>query len=324
VPLKGYEGKVFYVWFDAPIGYIGISMEWARQVAGDRERWRDWWKNPSVRLVQFMAKDNIPFHTVTWPATMMGADDGFILADFIKGFEWLNYEGGKFSTSANRGVFTDRALELFPPDYWRYALVFMAPEGADTNFTWEKFQMAVNKDLADNLGNFVNRVLSFTLRFAGGVIPKRGPMAAADEAVIQAAREAVGAVSREYEGCELRKALLATRELWDACNRYFEAKKPWEERKKSPESMNTTLSVAAHLCRTAAILCAPLIPFTAQKILDYLGDQERVEKCNWTKAVDFGCLAGNKIASDVSPLFTKIEDSRVAELKREFAGKESE
>jgi methionyl-tRNA synthetase len=200
----------------------------------------------------------------------------------------------------------------------------MAPEGADTNFTWEKFQMAVNKDLADNLGNFVNRVLSFTLRFAGGVIHKRGPMAAADEAVIQAAREAVGAVSREYEGCELRKALLATRELWDACNRYFEAKKPWEERKKSPESMNTTLSVAAHLCRTAAILCAPLIPFTAQKILDYLGDQERVEKCNWTKAVDFGCLAGNKIASDVSPLFTKIEDSRVAELKREFAGKESE
>jgi methionyl-tRNA synthetase len=269
-----------------------------------------------------MAKDNIPFHTVTWPATMMGADDGFILADFIKGFEWLNYEEGKFSTSQNRGVFTDRALDLFPPDYWRYALVLMAPERADSSFTWEMFQTAVNKDLADNLGNFINRVLSFTLRFAGGTVPARGPLAAPDEAVIKAAQDAVGAISREYEGCEMRKALLATRELWDACNRYFETKKPWEERKKSPESLGTTLNVAAHLCRAAAVLSAPLIPFTAQKVFDYLGLAERVEKVRWAQAADFNCLTGNKIAPDVAPLVTKVEDARVQELKKEFAGQE--
>jgi methionyl-tRNA synthetase len=297
-------------------------MEWARQVAGDPDGWKTWWKDPSVRLVQFMAKDNIPFHTVTWPATMMGADDGFILADFIKGFEWLNYEEGKFSTSAHRGVFTDRATELFPPDYWRYALVLMAPERSDSSFTWEMFQTAVNKDLADNLGNFINRVLSFTLRFAGGTVPKRGPVAAADEAVMTSAREAIGAVGREYEACEFRKALLATREFWDACNRYFETKKPWEERKKSPESLDTTLSVAAHLCRTAAILSAPLIPFTAQKVLDYLGDPARVEKCRWSEAANADCLTGNKLAPNVAPLFTKMEDTRVADLKREFGGQE--
>ncbi len=321
VPLQGYEDKVFYVWFDAPIGYIGISIEWAKHAANSPDAWMSWWKSPDVRLVQFMAKDNIPFHTVTWPATMMGADDGFILADFIKGFEWLNYEGGKFSTSQNRGVFTDRALELFPPDYWRYALVFMAPEGADTSFTWEKFQMCVNKDLADNLGNFINRVLSFTLRFAGGVVPKRGPLAAADEAAMKAAQDAVAAVTREYESVEMRKALLATRELWDACNQYFENKKPWEERKKSPESLGTTLNVAAHLCRTVAVLSAPLIPFTAQKIFDYLGLNERVEKVNWDRAADFDCVTGHKVAPDVAPLVTKMDDKRVEELKQEFAGK---
>jgi methionyl-tRNA synthetase len=147
-------------------------------------------------------------------------------------------------------------------------------------------------------------------------------MAAADGAVITAAQEAVGAISREYEACEMRKALLATRELWDACNRYFETKKPWEERKKSPEALNTTLNVAAHLCRACAALSAPLIPFTAQKVFEYLGLNDPVEKVLWAQAADFNCLTGARITPDVAPLVTKVDDKRVPELKAEFAGKE--
>ena len=170
---------VFYVWFDAPIEYIGATEEWAE---ANGTTWRDWWRldegaaNPEnpVRYVQFMGKDNVAFHTVSFPATILGSGEPWKTVDTLKAFNWLNWYGGKFSTSQKRGVFMDQALEILPADYWRWHLTAYGPEGSDAAFTWEQFQSTTNKDLADVLGNFVNRILKFTETRFEGVVPAGG------------------------------------------------------------------------------------------------------------------------------------------------------
>lgn len=166
------EGKVFYVWFDAPIEYIGATKEWAAQDPENRD-WKSWWYESAddVRYTEFMAKDNVPFHTVMFPATELGVREPWKMVDYVKAFNWLTYYGGKFSTSQKRGVFTDQALDILPADYWRYFLIANAPESDDSSFTWEHFTATVNKDLADTLGNFVNRVLSFSKKRFGEEVP---------------------------------------------------------------------------------------------------------------------------------------------------------
>lgn len=168
------EGKVFYVWFDAPIEYIGATKEWADTAPdGETRDWKSWWyeADDTVRYTQFMAKDNVPFHTVMFPATQLGVREPWKKVDVVEGFNWLTYYGGKFSTSQKRGIFTDAALETLPADYWRYFLIANAPESDDSSFTWEHFAATVNKDLADTLGNFVNRVLSFSRKRFGDEVP---------------------------------------------------------------------------------------------------------------------------------------------------------
>src|SRR5215213_7908033 len=168
------KGKVFYVWFDAPIEYISATWEWA-DAHGKGDEWRRWWYDANdVRYVEFLGKDNVPFHTVGFPITIIGSGQPWKLVDLLKGFNYLNYEGGKFSTSGKRGVFMDSALEILPADYWRYYLMANAPEGSDANFTWPHFAGVVNKDLADVLGNFVNRLTRFTASRFDGKVPEGG------------------------------------------------------------------------------------------------------------------------------------------------------
>ncbi|MFQ5892549.1 MAG: methionine--tRNA ligase, partial [Candidatus Methanofastidiosia archaeon] len=172
VPLKGWEHKVFYVWFDAPIGYISITMDHCSKKGCD---WEKWWKNPpEIKLVQFMGKDNIPFHTIIFPATLMGTGDGYTLLNQISVNEYINYEGGKFSKSRGVGLFCDDMIELgIPPDVWRYYLFASRPEKQDTDFTWNDFQKKVNAELVGNLGNFVNRTLSFAERYLNGKVKEQ-------------------------------------------------------------------------------------------------------------------------------------------------------
>jgi len=317
VPLEGYEGKVFYVWFDAPIGYVGISMEWAK-VCGEPDRWQEYWKDPQARLVQFMAKDNIPFHTITWPAVMMGADDGFVLADMIKGLQWLNYEGGKFSTSRNRGVFTDDALNLFPPDYWRYYLTKIAPEKGDTDFRWAGFQEAVNRDLADALGNLLHRTLALINKHFGGLVPD-GP--AESEAAL-AARDAHRKITDYLDGCRFSLALRTMRDYWQFCNQFFDRKAPWQAVREDRDAAAAILADTAHLIRAAAVVAAPFLPFTAETIYRNLGLSANVHEDDWDNAVNWGALAGRKVAEKPEILFRKIEDSQIAELAERYAGGE--
>ena len=256
VPIAGYESKVIYVWVDAPIGYISATIQWARSI-GNPDLWQSYWKDPSTKLVQFMGKDNVPFHTVTWPATMIGADDGFVLADIVKGFEWLNYEGSKFSTSQKRGVFLDQALETFPADCWRYYLLLVAPERHDTDFTWAGFQQAVNNDLANVLGNFIHRTLTFILREFNGAIPSIGELSEQDRNVLNAVKTAVNDLRQQFGDLEFQKAVAVVRQFWSICNTYFQDVQPWRLVKEDKSRASTVLGVCAYLCYVAAIISQP-------------------------------------------------------------------
>ena len=200
VERRGYEDKVYYVWFDAPIGYLGATKEWADLDPSSRD-WKSWWLDASdVVYTQFMAKDNVPFHTIMFPAMILGTGEPWKLADYIKGVNWLNYYGGKFSTSRKYGIFMDSALDLLPSDYWRYFLIANAPESDDSSFTWELFATQVNKDLADTLGNFVNRVLTFSSKRFGNVVPAGGTPGAPEQRARAAADGRYRRLPGEHRG----------------------------------------------------------------------------------------------------------------------------
>lgn len=348
VPMEGFEDKVFYVWFDAPIEYVGATKEWADLAPGERD-WRSWWggERPvqgadgvasgvqsghgeqgaqDVTYVQFMAKDNLPFHTIVWPATCIGTGEDWTMASYIKGFNWLTYCGGKFSTSQKRGVFMDQALEIYPPDYWRYFLVSMAPESDDSDFTWELFAATVNKDLAGNLGNFVNRTLKLTSREFGQVIPQGGEIGDAERKLAADCAAAVDEYSASLRALEFRKATLALKKLWSLGNLYIDAAAPWALLKTDREAAAMVLRICANLARIFAVASSPIIPFTSQKIVDalQLSEDERSVGLDFLRQ-DGGmaaltALTAGRVFSVPDVLFKKIEQEDVARLSAEFGG----
>lgn len=259
------EGKVFYVWFDAPIAYLGATKEWADEQPDSRD-WLSWWyeSEDAVRHTEFMAKDNVPFHTVMFPATQLGTREPWKKADVVKSFNWLTYYGGKFSTSQQRGIFSDAALELLPADYWRYFLMASAPESDDASFTWEYFSSVVNKDLADTLGNFVNRVLSFSRKRFGTEVPAGGEPGEAEEKLGEEIAGLLATYQQEMEALRFRKATAALRALWSAGNTYLEEKAPWLEIKTSPEAAALTLRTAMNLIHLYAVVSEPFVPASAK------------------------------------------------------------
>jgi methionyl-tRNA synthetase len=314
------EGKVFYVWFDAPIEYIGATKEWSDAGNGD---WKSWWHqaDDTVRYTQFMAKDNVPFHAVMFPATQLGTRDAWKKVDYLKSFNWLNYYGGKFSTSQKRGVFTDAALELLPADYWRYFLMANAPESDDTNFTWELFTSSVNKDLADTLGNFVNRVLSFSRKRFGDEVPA-GREAGEPE---QRLGKLIAELLAEYQGhldtLQFRKAAQALRALWSAGNSYLEEKAPWLEVKADPEGAALTLRTAMNLIHLYAVVSEPFIPASSAAMRSAFALDGDVRR--WVTAAEAEALAFVPAGTPftVPPvLFAKITDEDLEEYRTRFGG----
>ncbi|MEU1454648.1 methionine--tRNA ligase [Streptomyces avermitilis] len=319
------EGKVFYVWFDAPIEYIGATKEWAELDPENRD-WKSWWydadsgENP-VRYTEFMAKDNVPFHTVMFPATELGVREPWKKVDYVKAFNWLTYYGGKFSTSQKRGVFTDHALEILPADYWRYFLIANAPESDDSSFTWEHFTATVNKDLADTLGNFVNRVLSFSKKRFGEEVPAGAPAGESETKL----GEEIAALLAEYEShmetLQFRKAAAALRALWSAGNSYLEEKAPWLEIKTSPEGAALTLRTAMNLIHLYSVVSEPFIPASSKAMRSAfaLGD----DTATWVTPDEAKSLdsvpAGTPFT--VPPvLFAKITDEDLESYKERFGG----
>ena len=315
----GMDGKVFYVWFDAPIEYIAATAEWSEATGGD---WERWWRTDKgaddVRYVQFMAKDNIPFHTLSFPVTMMGSGEPWKLVDYVKGFNWLLYEGGKFSTSQGRGVFMDQALEILPSDYWRWWLLSNAPESADSDFTWEGFAGGVNKDLADVLGNFVSRVTKFARGKWGEVVPRGGAYGAAETALMAEIAGRLAAYQAHMDAIELRKATAELRAIWVAGNEYLQGAAPWAVYKEDPDAAAAIIRFAFNLIALYAVLSEPFIPDAAATMRDALGVQDAAWPDDVSTAL--ASLTGGEAFTVPDVMFAKISDDRRAELEAQFAG----
>ena len=327
-PWPGMEGKVFYVWFDAPIEYIGATAEWADAHGLGEEAWLRWWRDDyeadGARYVQFMAKDNVPFHTLTFPATLMGANyDGrepWKLVDYIKAFNWLTYEGGKFSTSEGRGVFMDQALEILPADYWRWWLLANAPETSDSDFTWAAFQAGVNKDLADVLGNFVSRVTKFCRARFGETVPEGGEWGEIERGAVLALQRRLEAYETHWESIEIRKAAAELRAIWVEGNEYLQRAAPWAAFKECPERAAVAIRFALNLVRLYAILSRPFIPATSDRMLAALGVADHA--MDWPESVEAALMALTPGHPFTVPdnLFAKISDEMREEMAARFRG----
>lgn len=318
VPRPGFENKVFYVWFDAPIGYIGITKEWSDE-RPDERRWEDWWLNADdVQYTEFMGKDNIPFHTISFPATLRGTGERWTTVDFLKGMNWLNFAGGKFSKSAHRGIFMDDALVEFPADYWRYWLMANAPESDDTSFAFEPFAAVINKDLNDVLGNFINRVLKMTDKNFGPAVPAVGPITENETDLYRTLDDLVATYTRYMDGVEFRKALAALREIWVSGNNYIAKTEPWKVVKTDQAYAGTILNTALNLIRLFAHLSSPIMPETAGRMLAIIGEPATFVMPVGPMKDYLGVLPAGRPIVLAEPLFQKIMPERVQELKIKY------
>jgi methionyl-tRNA synthetase len=319
----GMEGKVFYVWFDAPIEYIAATAEWADANGLDDSAWQRWWRTDmgadDVRYLQFMGKDNVPFHTLSFPATIMGSGEPWKLVDYIKSFNYLNYDGGQFSTSLGRGVFMDQALSILPADYWRWWLLTHVPENSDSEFTWENFQASVNKDLADVLGNFVSRVTKFCRSKFGEVVPDGGAYGAAEQAVMAEIATRLAAYETHMELIEIRKATAELRAIWVAGNEYLQVTQPWATFKTDPDAAAAKVRFALNLIRLYAVLSQPFIPDASADMLSAMQTDDDAWPTDINAALS--ALPAGHAFTVPEVMFAKITDEAREEMATRFAGK---
>ncbi len=302
VPLKDADGKVLYVWFDAPIGYISFT----KQLKGDD--WEKWWKNDDTKLVHFIGKDNIVFHCIIFPS-MLHADGSYILPDNVPANEFLNLEGDKISTSRNWAVWLHEYLKDFPgkQDVLRYTLCSNAPETKDNDFTWKDFQLKNNSELVAILGNFINRTLVLTHKFFGGKVPVKGELTELDRQTIAEMASYPEKVGRSIETYRFREALAEMMNLARLGNKYLTETEPWKLFKEDSERTATVLNVALQICANLAILCAPFLPFTADKIHSMLNLPAK----GWKDAGGADILESGYQLAQPELLFDKIEDATI-------------
>ena len=310
VPVKGYEDKVFYVWFDAPIGYISMTAE-------ALDDWQRWWKSPDdTQLIQFIGKDNIPFHTVIFPATLLCTGEKWTMLYQMSSSEYLNYEGGKFSKSHGTGIFGDDVQSTgIPADVWRFYLFYNRPEKNDFNFSWSDFQDKVNGELIGNLSNLVNRTLSFIKKFYDGKVPSSS---SPDESLLEVIRKSEAEITDLMNNVEERSALRAILALSDAGNKAFQDGEPWKMRKENPEKAASLLRTLCFLIRDLGIMIEPFMPSTSEKIFSFFGDR----KWTWQDLGSYDDSLEN--VGDISLLFSKLDDDFVSSLKDRFAGSQED
>lgn len=311
VPKIGYEHKVFYVWFDAPIGYISMTAA-AGENAIDK-----WWHSKDVELYQFMGKDNIPFHSVLFPSMLLGTKEDWVLVKHINTTEFLNYEDSKFSKSRGTGVFCDDAMMLgLSADTFRYYLLTNRPEQADTVFSWKDFQSKLNGELVANLGNLVNRTISFINQYYEGKIPDYSDRDA-DTAFWAEVQNSFDRITRELEAVQLKDALHSIMRLSSVANAFFQKHEPWRMRREDPSAAAATIATLANFLVDLATIIEPFLPETAAAICHQLNTPLRP----WTLLAKERFVPGHKIAAN-KILFSKLEDKHVQEFQERFAGKQ--
>lgn len=303
VPVEGAEGKVLYVWFDAPIGYISATRELTPE-------WEKYWKDPETRLIHFIGKDNIVFHCIVFP-TMLKAEGSFILPDNVPANEFLNLEGDKISTSRNWAVWLHEYLVDFEgkQDVLRYVLTANAPETKDNDFTWRDFQARNNNELVAILGNFVNRAVVLTHKYFDGKVPAKGKTEPFDTETLDAIPDIVERVSTHLEQFKFREALREAMNLSRLGNKYLADTEPWKLIKTDPERVKTILNVSLQITANLAVVMEPFLPFTAQKMRDMLNMSEP----RWQDAGNTELLNASHNINEARLLFEKIEDAKIQE-----------
>lgn len=308
VPLPEAKGKVLYVWFDAPIGYISATREWAEKT-GDKEAWKRFWCDPSTKLVNFIGKDNIPFHAVFFPAMEMGQNQPYKLVDELPANEFLNLEGRQFSKSEGWTVDLARFFENFTADQIRYTLAANAPESQDSEFTWKDFQSRCNADLVGKYGNLANRLLVFTTQHCHGKIPPAHTLEEIDKTFLNKINVLVAQIQDAYQHFHLRKASQLIMELASAGNVYFDAQKPWVLAKAPGlrQTLETTLNCLFECLKALALTSFPIIPEAAQKLWHLIGHKSDLAKQNWRHVMTHSNQPGTNLP-EPQPLFKKVED----------------
>jgi len=311
VPLPGHEGKVIYVWFDAPIGYISATREWAA-ARGEPEAWRTWWQDPGTRLLHFIGKDNIVFHAIMFPAMLMAHSEPYILPDNVPANEFLNLEGNKLSTSRGFAVWLPDYLAKFPADSLRYALARNLPETRDTDFTWDGFQARHNNELGNNFGNLINRVLAFAHKYFDGRVPEwsEAAMTALDRAALDEVGECLDRYVAAVEAFEIRNAVEALFAAGKAGNRYFDEAAPFRTRKDDLPRCAQSMGVAFQIIRMLTLMLAPITPFAAERVWAWLGMTSDLHRDGWaegTRPLPAGRAIGRQ-----EILFPRIEDEQIA------------
>lgn len=305
VPLEDAEGKVLYVWFDAPIGYISSTKEWA-QKSSDPDLWKTFWCSPDTKLVHFIGKDNIVFHAILFPMMLMEAG-GYVLPEAIPANEYLTIEGNKISTSRNYAIWLKDYLENFPPDPLRYTLAANAPETKDTDFSWTQFQSRNNDELADILGNFVNRTLTFVHRYYDGYVPEKGETDDLDQAMLEKILNAPSEIGDCLERFEIRNSVNRMMDLCRFANKYFNDKAPWETRQARPDVCAATLNICLQTMLALGILMEPVLPFSSEKVKKMLNLDEDLK---WDDVGKKELPVGKKLGA-AEILFSKIEDDAI-------------
>lgn len=305
VPLKDAEGKVLYVWFDAPIGYITFTKEWAMQ---QDKNWEDYWQNENTKLVHFIGKDNIVFHCIIFPAMLM-AHGKYTLADNVPANEFMNLEGDKISTSRNWAVWLHEYLQDLPgkEDVLRYTLTANAPETKDSEFTWKDWQTRNNSELVGILGNFVNRTMVLTHKYYGGVVQPKGALEEIDQHTLKQLAQLPCDISEALKNYKFREALGLVMDVARLGNKYLAETEPWKLIKTDEERVKTILNIAVQICSSLSIVAEPFLPFTSEKLNRML----QVGKKEWMYAGKADAITAGHKLGDTAMLFEKIEDNLV-------------
>lgn len=310
VPLRGAEGKVLYVWFDAPIGYISSTKEWA---AREGQAWEPWWQDPETRLLHFIGKDNIVFHCIIFPA-MLKAHGGYILPDNVPANEFLNLEGQKLSTSRNWAVWLHEYLEEFPgmQDVLRYTLTANAPETKDNDFTWKDFQARNNNELVAIFGNFVNRVSVLTEKYFEGVLPQPGALSPRDQETLGQLRAYPERIADCLDRFRFREGSQELMNLARLGNKYLADEEPWQVIKHDPERVGTILFIGQQIAAALAVLSEPFLPFTASALREMLRLEAVAHVCDWDRVAgpEYLLPPGHRFGK-AQLLFRKIDDTEI-------------
>lgn len=313
IPLPGTEGKILYVWFEASIGYISATAEWA-QKQDKPDAWKTYWFDPQTKLVNFIGKDNIPFHAVIFPATEMGQNQPYKLVDELPANEFYKLEGRQFSKSDGWMIDLEDFFNRYTADQIRYTIAANAPETSDSEFTWKDFQLRCNTDLLGKYGNLVNRVLVFAKNQCAGKIPAWQELQPMDQQFIEQVQALLKDAQECYRTFKLRRASQVIMEIAQAGNVYFDAKRPWQDA-KNPETrgrMETTIACCIYCLKALALASFPIIPGTAAAVWKMLGYQERLEDASWEETAAALPPAGQPFG-EIAILFRRVEDAQIQE-----------